>query len=112
MVHGKQGLQLEAVKFAMYLGIPILASVSFSYPSVQKYWADYFQFLKYPANPNIGMKEQYEELRQQRELQREQRQEYMNQMKRLQESADSAAAHRAKEEEEAAAKKTKRGWLW
>ena len=108
MVLGKQGLRLEAVKFAMYLGIPIFASVSFSYPGVQKYWADYYQFLKYPANPNIGLKEEFEKLRKQRELQHEQRQEYLNQLKRLEEAAEKSRAAAAAAEEAA----KKKGWLW
>ena len=108
MVLGKQGLQLEAFKFALYLGIPILASVSFSYPGVQKYWADYYQFLKYPANPNIGLKEEFEELRKQRQLQHEQRLAYQEQLKRLQEAAEKSRASAAAAEE--AAKKKR--WFW
>ena len=108
MVLGKQGLRLEAVKFAMYLGIPIFASVSFSYPGVQKYWADYYQFLKYPANPNIGLKEEFEELRKQRELQHEQRRAYQDQLKRLEEAAAKSKASALAAQEAP----KKRGWLW
>jgi Pet100 len=106
MVLGKQGMRLEAFKFSLYIGIPIIASVAFNNTDVQKYWADYFQFLKYPANPNIGLKEQFEELQKQRQMQQEQLQEYAEQMKRLQESAQRSREMK----EEAATKRS--GWLW
>lgn len=106
MVLGKQGMQLEAFKFSLYIGIPIIASVAFNNTDVQKYWADYFQFLKYPANPNIGLKEQFEELQKQRELQQEQLKEYAEQMKRLQESAQ-----RSRETKNETTTK-RSGWFW
>jgi Fe2+ transport system protein B len=106
MVLGKQGMRLEAFKFSLYIGIPIIASVAFNNTDVRRYWADYFQFLKYPANPNIGLKEQFEELQKERQLQKEQRQEYAEQMKRLQESAQ-----RARETKNETTTK-RSGWLW
>mmetsp|Transcript_1216 Transcript_1216/g.1553 ORF Transcript_1216/g.1553 Transcript_1216/m.1553 type:complete len:109 (-) Transcript_1216:198-524(-) len=102
MVLGKQGMRLEALKFSIYILIPVVASISFNNPETQKYWADYFQYLKFPANPNTNLKEQYEELAKQRALQKEQRQEYLDQMKRLQESAQKS---REKSEESGADKK-------
>ena len=87
MVLGRQGLKLEAWKFGIYLIVPISASLTFNNPDVQRYCADYFQFLKYPANPNTNLKEEFEELRKKREADREQRKEYAKQVRRLQESA-------------------------
>ena len=60
----------------------------------------------HPANPNIGLKEQFEELQKQRQVQQEQLQEYAEQMKRLQESAQRSRASK----EEAVTKRS--GWLW
>mmetsp|Transcript_9313 Transcript_9313/g.13222 ORF Transcript_9313/g.13222 Transcript_9313/m.13222 type:complete len:115 (+) Transcript_9313:89-433(+) len=87
MVHGRQGLKLELGKFGVYLAIPILASVAFNEPKIQRVCADYFQFLKYPANPNTRLKEEFEELVQKRDLEKKQRQEYAEQIQKLQESA-------------------------
>lgn len=96
MVHGRAGMKLEALKFGIYLFIPITASLAFNEPNVQRWAADYFQFLKYPANPNTNLKEEFEELLKKREKEKEQREAYAEQMKKLQESAqrsrlDSAA---------------------
>lgn len=110
MVHGKQGFQLEAWKFAMYISVPIIASVYFNDPNHQRYWVDYFQFLKYPANPNTNLKRQFEDMLEQTEKQKLQRQEYTQQMQKLQESADkSRQQHQEQLIEEGTAKK--RGWL-
>jgi hypothetical protein len=42
MVKGQKGLYLEAWKFAVYLAVPIVASVYYSDPDAQRYWADYW----------------------------------------------------------------------
>ena len=42
MAKGRQGLYLEAWKFSVYLAVPILASVYYSDPDNQRYWADYW----------------------------------------------------------------------
>ena len=88
MVKGKQGLYLEAWKFSIYITIPIFASMYYSNPETQKYWADYWQFIKYPENPNVNVKEQIEELMKQRKLQEEQTKQYSKQLYNLQLSAN------------------------
>ena len=62
MVLGKAGLRLEAWKFAVYITVPIFASVVYNEPELQRVCADYFQFMKYPANPNTNLREEFEEL--------------------------------------------------
>jgi len=105
MVLGRQGLKLEAWKFGVYLIVPIGASLTFNDPHVQRVCADYFQFLKFPANPNTNLKEEFEELRKKRELEREQRKEYANQIRKLQESAQRRRV------EEATRKSERKGWF-
>ena len=109
MVHGKQGLRLEAWKFGVYLSLPIIASFTFNEPRVQQFCADYFQFLKFPANPNVNLKEQFEELAEKRKIELEQRKAYQEELKRMQENA----AEKRKLREEAAQKNESRknGWL-
>jgi Pet100 len=109
MARGRPQLQLEAFKFSIYLGIPILASVTFNSPNVQKYFADYFQFLKYPPNPNTGLQEDFEEMIRKRQLQREQEQQYREQLRLLHESAQkSRVAQEAGRQNET----KKRSWYW
>ena len=60
-------MRLEAQKFAVYLLIPITASLAFNEPTVQKAAADYFQFMKYPSNPKTNLKDEFESLKKQRE---------------------------------------------
>ncbi len=100
MVHGRAGMKLEAYKFGLYLIIPITASFAFNEPTVQRWAADYFQFLKYPANPNTNLKEEFEELLKKKELEKEQMKAYAEQVQKLQESAQqSRIAAAAKEAE-------------
>jgi hypothetical protein len=106
MALGKTGMRLEAWKFSIYLIIPIAASVYFNDPKRQQYWADYFQFLKYPSSPNTNLKKQFEDLVKQQEEQRQQRSEYVEQMRKLQESAQKSRQRREEEESQ-----QKRGWL-
>ena len=90
MVHGKSGMKLEAYKFGLYLIIPITASLTFNEPKVQRWAADYFQFLKYPANPNTNLMEEFEELVKKRDLEKQQRKAYAEQIQKLQESAQQS----------------------
>jgi hypothetical protein len=108
MVLGKQGMRLEAMKFSIYISIPVIASIMFNSPSTQTYWANYFQFLKYPANPNTNLREEFEELQKKRDLVREQRKEYAEQVKILQESAQRSRANALA----AAEAEKNKGWLW
>jgi cell shape-determining protein MreC len=109
MVLGKKGLRLEAYKFLVYISIPVMASVYFNDPKKQQYWADYFQFLKYPANPNTNLKGQFEELVEQKEKEKEQRSEYAEQMRKLQESAQKSRQRREEIMEQEDTNK-KQGW--
>lgn len=103
MVKGKQGLYLEAWKFSVYLLVPIVASVYFSDPERQKKSADYWQFIKYPANPNINLKKQIEELA----AKEKQREVYREQLKELGRQAQRTEIAAAQEKENA----PKKGWL-
>lgn len=123
MVLGRKGLQLEAWKFGVYISVPILASVIFNDPDVQRICADYFQFMKYPASPNTNLREEFEELSKKRALEREQRKEYAEQVRKLQESArrsrEGRAAALALEEDEPGQQQQQRAgsngagwWRW
>jgi hypothetical protein len=105
MVLGRQGLKLEVWKFGVYIIAPIGASLTFNDPRVQSYCADYFQFLKYPANPNTNLKEEFEELQKKREVEKEQRMEYAKQVRKLQESAQRRRL------EEATRNTERKGWF-
>ena len=84
MVKGRKGLYLEAWKFGVYISLPVIASVYYSNPDNQRYWADYWQFIKYPENPNTNVKQQIKELAEQKEKQKEQRRLYQEQLRQLQ----------------------------
>ena len=88
MVKGRPGLYLEAWKFGVYISIPIFASWYYSYPETQRYWADYWQFIKYPENPNTGVKQKIKELAEQKEKERSQRLAYQRQLQELQRAAE------------------------
>lgn len=103
MAKGKQGFYLESWKFAVYLAVPIAASWYYSDPKRQKESADYWQYVKYPANPNVNMKEQIEALA----AQQKQRNAYREQMKELNAQAARAQESRRLEEEQ----QQRRGWL-
>lgn len=107
MGRGRQGFYLEAWKFGVYLLIPILSSVYFSDPKRQKAAADYWQYVKVPANPNVGLKQKIEELAKQQE----QREAYREQLKMLSEQA--AKAEKAQQEMIASEDEpvSNRGWL-
>jgi len=96
-------MRLEAFKFGVYLIIPISASLTFNDPRVQQWAADYFQFLKYPANPNTNLKGEFEELLKKRQEEKEQRRLYSEQVQKLHDSAKASrlelAARDAAEEE-------------
>lgn len=88
MVKGRAGLYLEAWKFGVYLTLPVFASVYYSNPEAQKYWADYYQFIKYPENPNTNVKEKIRVLAEEKQKQREQREAYVKQLQELQRAAE------------------------
>lgn len=105
MVHGKAGLRLEAQKFLLYLLVPISASLTFNDPRVQRFCADYFQFMKYPANPNTNLKKEFEELLEKKKKEDEQRKIYKEQILKLQENAQKSRDEKLKVEN------NKKGWL-
>ena len=88
MVHPKSKFYLEAWKFGIYVSIPIIASIYYSDPETQRYWADYWQYIKYPENPNTNVREKIKQLAEEKELQREQRLAYQEQLQRLQQAAE------------------------
>jgi hypothetical protein len=90
MVKGRPGLYLEAWKMGVYLSIPIIASVYYSNPENQRYWADYWQFIKYPENPNTNVREKIQELATQKEQQKDQLRLYQQQLRELQHAAERA----------------------
>jgi hypothetical protein len=57
-VGGRGSFSMEAWKFAVYLLVPIGASVYFSNPGTMKQTAEYWKFIEYPANPNVGLKDE------------------------------------------------------
>ena len=90
MVLGRAGLRLEAQKFAVYLLILVAASLAFNEPTVQKWAADYFQFMKYPSNPKTNLKDEYETIKKERDEEKRMiekraagREEYLKQLKAL-----------------------------
>ena len=91
MVHGRQGYYLEAWKFSLYVALPIVASVHYSNPETNKYWADYWQYIKYPENPNTNVKEKIQKLIDEKESNREQLRAYQQQLQRLQEAAERSS---------------------
>ena len=111
MVHGKQGLRLEAWKFGVYLSLPIAASLLFNEPRIQRFCADYFQFLKYPANPNVNLREEFEELAKKRKIENEQRKAYMEELKKMQEGAAEKRRLRELAIIQEESEKGKRGWF-
>lgn len=110
MAKGKQGFALEAWKFGVYLVIPIVASFYFADPLRQKEQADYWQYVKYPANPNINMKAQIEEMAKQEK----QRKVYREQLLELNKQAQRTNADQQQDESPSSGEgqqEGRRGWL-
>ena len=105
MAKGRTGFYLEGWKFSVYLMIPIAASYYFNDPKRQKEAANYWQFVKYPANPNVNLKEQVEALA----AQQKQREAYRAQMKEL--STQAARTEKEQEPETPQDVPQRRGWL-
>lgn len=85
MAKGRSGMYLESAKFALYLLIPIAASVHYNNIANQKRAADYWQFVRYPANPTTGWRESIA----QAAAQQEQRQIYRQQLLLLNQNNDN-----------------------
>ena len=49
MVAGRSGMKLEALKFGIYIGIPVVASALFNEPETIQWFVDYFQYIEYPV---------------------------------------------------------------
>jgi hypothetical protein len=104
MAKGRQGMYLEAWKFGVYLMIPIVATAYYAAPQRQKAAADYWQFVKYPANPNTDLRKNI-----QKELEQDkQREVYRQQLSQLMKEPQNDA------EEQAEPSKSKRPWwrIW
>ena len=101
---------MEAWKFAVYITVPIFASVVYNEPELQRVCADYFQFMKYPANPNTNLREEFEELSKKRALERESRKEHAEMVRQMHE-----AAKKSREKREAAivaeGERQRSGWF-
>ena len=91
MAKGKTGLWIEGFKFTLYLGIPLLASWYYSDPVRQKASADYWKYIEYPPNPTTGLREQIMEQERIHNEQKEQREAYREQLRKLDELANSTA---------------------
>ncbi|KAL7559992.1 hypothetical protein ACA910_013173 [Epithemia clementina (nom. ined.)] len=99
MMAKRPGHLLEAWKFSLYLGIPLLASWYYSDPARQRASADYWKYVVYPPNP-ANLKEQ---LMEQERLHREQLQQravYQEQLRRLDQLANQKSADDDNNEEE------------
>jgi hypothetical protein len=112
MVKGRKGFYLEAWKFGVYISIPIFASVYYSNPETQRYWADYWQFIKYPENPNTNVKEKIQELIKQKELQAEQSDAYKQQLRELQQAAQRSRKFQEEAENESVPSWWRRAGRW
>ena len=99
MARGRAGFALEAWKFSVYITIPVFASWYYSYPETQKYWADYYQYIRYPENPNTNVKQKIKELAEQKEKEREQRLAYHKQLEELQKAAERSSNYQKDKEE-------------
>jgi hypothetical protein len=80
-------MYLEAYKFGLYLLVPIGASLYFGNPQNQKRHAEYWSYVTYPANPNVGLREHIKEDLQWRQKQKEGREEYRKQLQELEKTA-------------------------
>jgi Pet100 len=93
MAKGRRGFYLEAWKFGVYLLIPISATWYFGDPKRQKRHAEYWSYVEYPANPNVGLAEQVKELQKkqaQHQVYRQQLQQLGQQAKRTAELASES----------------------
>ena len=50
MVHGRAAFKLEAAKFSLYIGLPIMATVFVNDPANVRWMIDYFKYIKYPPS--------------------------------------------------------------
>merc|ERR1719162_71226 len=91
MVAGRKGMRLEAFKFGVYIGIPVVASGLFNDPETIRWFVDYFKFVTYPApaSSNPEFRKQLEDQTRQRKLIREQKEQYAEQLRKLDEVASS-----------------------
>jgi len=112
MAKGRAGFYLEAWKFGVYLLIPIAASWYYSDPTRQRKAADYWQYVKYPASPNVDVKRQIEDLakqERQRKAYRDQLVELNRQAQRGSSSPSSAASEGTDSSGDEG--RQRRGWL-
>jgi hypothetical protein len=105
----KSRFYMEGWKFAIYLAVPIACSFWFASPDRQRQNADYWQYVKYPSNPNTTLRESIEQY----SKTEKQRQIYRQQLMALQQDDDeTAATATAAEENEENAATNRRWWHW
>ena len=92
MAKGRAGFWLEGWKFSIYLLLPLGASWYYSDPVRVRKNVEYWNYISYPPNPNVNMKEQLKELREQQE----QRRVYREQLKQLMEKEDGTSQRNGK----------------
>jgi hypothetical protein len=97
MAKGRQGFYLEAWKFAVYLAVPVGAAAYFGDPANQRRHAEYWSYVRYPADPSVGLAEQVKELHKQRAQREEYRRQLQDLDRRARLSSDDAAAAAAAE---------------
>lgn len=110
MAKGTTGFLLEAWKFSIYLIIPIGASWYFNNPSRRQASTEYWQYVKYPADPNTTLRADIQRLVEQQS----QRAVYVEQLRQL-ETAASRATELIEEEEPSSSSSSntnreRRGW--
>mmetsp|Transcript_14300 Transcript_14300/g.18042 ORF Transcript_14300/g.18042 Transcript_14300/m.18042 type:complete len:119 (+) Transcript_14300:97-453(+) len=85
MARGRNGFQIEAFKFTLYVGIPVVAAAVFNDPETVRWFVDHYKFVEYPATDNTRekLKKQLEEQIQERKEFELQRKEYAKQLAKL-----------------------------
>jgi Pet100 len=109
MAKGRQGFALELWKFGVYLMIPVGASIYYNDPDRVKQNADYWQFIKYPPSDPDKVREEVQERIQREKKEQKQRQIYLEQMKKLQESANRSKQQQQRQQDGA---KSNGWWGW
>ena len=83
---------MEAWKFAVYISIPVIASVYFSDPETQKKSADYWKFIEYPESPNTNVRQKIRELAKEKSEKNAQSLVYQKQLQELQRAAQRSSS--------------------
>mmetsp|Transcript_23893 Transcript_23893/g.34950 ORF Transcript_23893/g.34950 Transcript_23893/m.34950 type:complete len:132 (-) Transcript_23893:103-498(-) len=94
MVHGRAGMRLEALKFAIYLSIPIVASGMFNDPKTIQGFVEYYNYISYPPEDpeTTKMKNDLESLRKNLEQQQRKRMIMQSQLRSLDSMVDESSS--------------------